>query len=157
MPLVKGDHAQHSRISELSPDPASIRTWPAGAQAGFHLIQGDWEQAHGIAQDLHTPEGSYWHAILHRQEPDEWNSNYWFRQAGRHPIFPALNEKVAALIQEYSSTGFTVQDKWDPVRFTRFCETARARPGSEDEELAIQIQHAEWELLFHYCCEEATK
>src|SRR6201996_1597428 len=43
----------------------------------------DWEQAHNIAQDIPTPEGSWVHAYLHRQEGDEWNANYWYTRAGR--------------------------------------------------------------------------
>src|ERR1039457_541515 len=58
--------------------------------AGMYLYFSCWEEAHRVAQDLDTPEGSYWHALVHRQEPDAGNSGYWFRRVGKHPIFPAL-------------------------------------------------------------------
>ena len=45
--------------------------------------KGDWEQAHMIAQDIPTREGSWVHAYLHRKEGDEWNANYWYNRAGR--------------------------------------------------------------------------
>lgn len=45
--------------------------------------KGDWEQAHMIAQDIPTQEGSWVHAYLHRKEGDEWNANYWYNRAGR--------------------------------------------------------------------------
>ena len=45
--------------------------------------KGDWEQAHLIAQDIPTREGSWVHAYLHRKEGDEWNANYWYNRAGR--------------------------------------------------------------------------
>src|SRR5579872_4751519 len=63
---------------------------PEAALAGLYLYFSCWSEAHEIAQDVQSPEGSYWHAIVHRQEPDDWNSAYWFGQVGRHPIFPAL-------------------------------------------------------------------
>lgn len=43
----------------------------------------DWNQAHSIAQNIHTEMGSHIHAYLHRKEGDKWNANYWYRQAGQ--------------------------------------------------------------------------
>ena len=40
-------------------------------------------KSHDIAQDIHTNEGSWIHAYLHRWEGDNWNANYWYRRAGR--------------------------------------------------------------------------
>src|SRR6185369_17486026 len=85
--------------------------------AGLYLYFSCWDDAHGVAQDLETTEGSYWHAIVHRQEPDAGNSGYWFRQVGVHPIFPALASTAAAL-------GFQSGQKWDPFAFIRECEEA---------------------------------
>ena len=58
---------------------------PEAALAGLYFYFSCWDDAHRVAQDISTAEGSYWHAIVHRQEPDDWNSAYWFRQVGRHP------------------------------------------------------------------------
>lgn len=124
---------------------------PEGAMAGLWLYAGGWNEAHQIAQDLHTREGSYWHAIVHRQEPDAWNSNYWFRQVGQHPIFPALAKQGTSLATEYPSVKFAMGATWEPGQFIQFCEQARTMPGSDAEKLARKIQHAEWKLLFDYC------
>jgi hypothetical protein len=40
-----------------------------------------WEAAHNIAQDLHTPAGSWIHALLHLIEGDTSNADYWFHRA----------------------------------------------------------------------------
>ena len=119
---------------------------PEAALAGLYLYCGCWNEAHETAQELSTPEGRYWHAIVHRQEPDAGNSSYWFRQAGAHAIFPAL--RAAAL-----ELGFDVGPTWKPQAFIGLCEEARQRPGSELERQAREVQQAEWQLLFDYCAQ----
>jgi hypothetical protein len=117
---------------------------PELVKAGLYLYFDCWTQAHEIAQDIATPEGSYWHAIVHRQEPDAWNSGYWFRQVGAHAIFPALRDAAAEM-------GLAMGPRWKPEAFIQLCEKARACPGSELERQAREVQRAEWQLLFDYC------
>ena len=124
---------------------------PEGAMCGVWLRYQCWDDAHSIAQDLNTPEGSYWHGVIHRMEPDSWNSNYWFRQAGKHKIFPALRNSAARLCSQRPGAGFSVGDEWKPGEFIGFCEEARKSPDSEANLLAREIQMAEWWLLFEYC------
>ena len=45
--------------------------------------KGDWEKAHGIAQDVAGQDGAWVHAYLHRKDGDLGNAGYWYRQAGR--------------------------------------------------------------------------
>jgi hypothetical protein len=56
-------------------------------QSLWHDARGDWEQAHNLAQDVNTPEGSWVHAYLHRKEGDQSNAHYWYGRAKR--IMPA--------------------------------------------------------------------
>lgn len=51
------------------------------AQALWHTKHGNWEAAHNIAQEIHTPMGSWIHALLHVIEGDQWNADYWFNKA----------------------------------------------------------------------------
>ncbi len=44
---------------------------------------GRWDEAHGIAQDIETPDGSWIHALLHLIEGDTGNAGYWYARAGR--------------------------------------------------------------------------
>lgn len=124
---------------------------PTGALAGLWLYFGAFEEAHELAQNLETAEGSYWHAIAHRMEPDAGNSGYWFRRVRRHSIFPALLEAAARTAAADPDCGFAPGDDWNPERFTAFCEVARGQPGSRAEHLARAIQSAEWRLLFAWC------
>jgi hypothetical protein len=52
-------------------------------------------------QQLDTVMAARIHAYLHRKEGDNWNSRYWYRQAGA--MFPAgmsLEEEWDALARE---------------------------------------------------------
>lgn len=64
---------------------------------GLRLLrEGQWDRAHAIAQADETPRGSWLHGIVHMAEPDEWNSRYWYRAAGRpFPGMAALQAEMA--------------------------------------------------------------
>lgn len=66
---------------------------------GLRLLEsGDWDGAHGIAQADTSTLGSWLHAIVHMVEPDESNSMYWYRRAGRpFPGMSAAATEIAAL------------------------------------------------------------
>jgi hypothetical protein len=114
------------------------------ALAGLYLYFSRWDEAHETADAVQNPEGYYWHAIVHRLEPDPGNSAYWYRQTGRHAVFSQLRDEAAAL-------GYDAGREWDPFRFIEYCESARKRPESDEEALAMRIQLIEWQLLFDYC------
>lgn len=47
------------------------------------LRQGNWDKAHDLAQEDSSPDGNWLHGILHFQEGDLGNAEYWYRLAGR--------------------------------------------------------------------------
>jgi hypothetical protein len=112
--------------------------------AGLWLRFDFFDESHAISQDIETPSGSYWHAILHRREPDYGNARYWFRRVGAHPIFPALNEAAMA-------AGWSKAPRWDAVAFVERIEQANRNKDESSEKLCREIQQIEWELLFDYC------
>lgn len=71
--LVQSAQQDGSPPSDLSPELQSL----------WHTKAGNWEAAHDIAQDIHTPMGSWLHALLHLIEGDTGNAGYWFRNASR--------------------------------------------------------------------------
>lgn len=154
MPLVRsgapsdtGKRLLKTPAGDLFPNAAQ----PEAVLAGLLLYLNCWTEAHEVAQELQTPEGSYWHAIVHRMEPDSSNSGYWFSQVGNHPIFPDLRARAEHLSSEHADAGFRVSSTWVPRQFISFCEEAAKAPGSERDRLATEIQHAEWELLMNWC------
>jgi hypothetical protein len=137
--------AKHS-ARELFPNASE----PDAALAGLWLYFSCFEEAHQLIPDSNTSDTQYWHAILHRREPDAGNAAYWFRKVGRHPIYHALGIEAAAIIRKHPEAEFRV-GRWDPYDFVEFCERARRQPGSKQELAAQEIQHAEWKLLFQHC------
>jgi len=143
--------------SILGLDGAGLRPMPL-APSGCSSTEARTELNRHKARDLFphavSSEGAlaalylcFWHAIMHRQEPDAANAAYWFRQVGRHPIFSDLGI-------EAQKAGFDTSADWDPFAFIDFCEAARATPGSQEEDLARKLQLIEWQLLFDYCARE---
>lgn len=124
---------------------------PEGALAGLWLYFGEFDAAHSIAQDLNTSEGSFWHAILHRREPDAGNSGYWFRRTGNHPVFPAIAASAQDILSRYPNVGFAASNRWDPFAFVSFCETVRDSGNADGLQAALEIQRTEWQILFDFC------
>ncbi len=120
------------------------------AQAGLLLRLGCWKEGHLIAQDIPSSEGSYWHGMLHRIEPDSSNARYWFGQLSEHPIFPDLLQCAQEILNDRGPAHWRLKTTWDPILFVSWCDEARSS-GGQAESAAIDIQMAEWRLLFDWC------
>ncbi|MEN3940217.1 hypothetical protein WJU23_02905 [Prosthecobacter sp. SYSU 5D2] len=88
--------------AELAAAPVLPAGLSAEAQSLWHTKQGNWEEAHNIAQDIHTAMGSWIHALLHVIEGDQWNADYWFSKAKKPSKGPkevdALWEEIAGQV-----------------------------------------------------------
>jgi hypothetical protein len=135
------------RAPDLFPDARH----PEAALAGLYLLVSAWNEAHGVAQDLDTPEGSYWHSILHRIEPDYGNAAYWMRRVGAHPIEAELAEAANRLHDQMWPPAWPRLDRWDASRWLTYCERAASRPETPEHRFALHLQREEWRLLFSYC------
>ena len=124
---------------------------PQAAVGGLLLFLGCWEQSHKVVQDVHSREGSYWHALAHRMEPDYGNAAYWFRRVGAHPIFPKLHEAGTEVLARHADSPLRLKSTWDPFLFIDWCEKLRPRSGDGEERVLRQMQDAEWSLLFAWC------
>jgi hypothetical protein len=130
-------------------DPLTITTDALQARALYSalwLVHNFLDESHDISQELHTPTGSLLHAIMHRREPDAWNSKYWWKRVGSHPIFPALAEQAKAL--GYVQRGTS----WDPLQFVDDVEAGRGT-DTDRERLLEAVQHAELKLVVMGCVE----
>lgn len=131
-------------IETLAPAPAKDSAAAQACLSGLWLWHDFLDESHTISQDIHTADGSMWHAIMHRREPDAWNSKYWWRQVGSHPV-------LKRLVEESPSIGYAYRD---PSAFVDFCESVRGKNNAE-EALAKKVQALEWRLLFDHCWQRA--
>ena len=70
-------------------------------KALWHLARGEWDTAHGFAQNDAGRDGAWVHAHLHRVEGDLANAAYWYRRAERLPSQASLDdewEEIAAAL-----------------------------------------------------------
>lgn len=128
--------------------------------AGLWLYHDFLDESHALSQSIDTRSGSYWHGILHRREPDYGNAKYWFRQVGRHPIFPTLSAAVLELLPDRplprDAAWLDAGDAWDPFRFVDLCERAAKSGPQELVQLCRAVALVEWELLFDYCYQQGV-
>jgi hypothetical protein len=76
---------------------------PAGLSALLKALwldaKGDWDGAHGVAQDVGSADGAWVHAYLHRKEGDDSNAGYWYRRAGKPHARTSIQEEWAAITE----------------------------------------------------------
>lgn len=156
-PLAPGQQAQLSRamrshIQQLAGwQPAAQTPDVEALRAGLWQWHDRLDESHACSQSIEGNgkhrSGDYWHAIMHRREPDYGNSKYWFRSVGSHPVYPELGRQAQPLI---AATAPEWQDRllrngWNPLAFVDFCEACVSGQHPSWTELAEQIQ--EWEML----------
>lgn len=117
-------------------------------------------ESHGLSQQIATPGGSYWHAILHRREvdtgaregglPPRDNARYWFSRVGEHPIFPELLADAKELAGPNPSQALlelVSPSAWDPDIMIALCTSPQDQATTR---ALLEIQRREWDLLFDH-------
>lgn len=144
----------------LSPSRGNA-TAATALRAGLFLWHDYADESHSHAQSIEGEGayrlGDYWHAILHRREPDYANARYWFRRVGPQSIFAELYSRSAVILSECPSPEaarwrerWTKQGAWDSFAFVELCE---ACADDEERELALaarRIQLVEMALLLEF-------
>lgn len=116
-------------------------------KAGLWLYVDELDRSHAYSQDLHTPTGSFWHAIMHRREGDFPNAKYWYRKAGAHPAMGHID------LAGGGSAAGSAMAGYDPDAFVDRVARANARCDSDSPDL-VALQHHEWRALFEWCAEK---
>jgi hypothetical protein len=86
---------------------APVQGAAAGAlRALWHAAHGDWTAAHEEAQAGEDRESAWVHALLHREEGDQGNAEYWYRRAGK-PVFRGTiaderDQMIATLLRSHN-------------------------------------------------------
>jgi len=156
-------HELSQQISTLAAGTLCGPTWrdasyAEAVKAGLLLWNDDLAAAHTLAQRLTHPTGSYWHALMHRREPDYGNSKYWFDRVGDHPIFPELRTLATttaeALGEAKLATAVAASYEWNPFRFVDWCEAVTREPATAAYLGLVQLD--ELRLLLLHSFRQAT-
>jgi hypothetical protein len=150
-PVLGDVSAEIAALAELPPAHLFPRArYQEGGMAGLLLFAGLWSRAHELVDDSQMPDGCYWHAIVHRMEPDTRNSDYWFRQVGQHTLFPPVLSAARRLAASHPELRLRFDSEWNPLGFNAWCEQSRHEPQSKRSSLIAAIHSAECHLLWNY-------
>ena len=131
-------------------DPAAAPS----VRAGLLLRAGFDDASHDVSQNITTSEGSYWHGIMHRREPDGSNAKYWFRRVGTHPLFHTILDKEHRSLAKQAGllSRLSPHDVWDAFSFVDLCEECERGTMSGDvREVLERLQAREIDMLFAHC------
>ena len=88
-------------LSGAAPAPGLV----APLAALWWAAKGNWDQAHSIAQDDASADGTWVHAYLHRVEGDICNAGYWYRRAGKPVATDAVENEWERMVSALLGTG----------------------------------------------------
>ena len=82
-----------------TPNPSDLAS--DHLRALWHDLNGDWDTAHNIVQQMSDVHANWIHAYLHRKEPDIWNAKYWYNHCGKpYPGDIAYDDEAAIILVE---------------------------------------------------------
>lgn len=154
--------------SELAPDvlESAVNEALAGTKltsaerkcvtSGILLL---WDLLHASHEISQTMEGrgtprtaDYWHAIMHRREPDAGNAAYWFRRVGSHPAFDVLTANIERWMVETGASDeernlarqtVLLNGQFDSSAMIELSGQALRKPGQLEDRTLRRIQYFE--------------
>ncbi len=112
------------------------------------------DASHELSQGIASADGSFLHAMMHRREPDYWNSKYWWRRVGNHPAFATISKRVSEFLIEHtpceSAKKMMPGGAWDACAFVDACEEAEEGGNEAQRTLLREIQRIEFETLLDF-------
>ena len=95
--------SSHDYLAAFTASLAAAKP-PSGLSAPllalWHAARGEWNAAHGIAQQQEGDPAHDWvHAHLHRVEGDLGNAGYWYRRAGKPVATGTIEEEWGAIAE----------------------------------------------------------
>ncbi len=151
------EHLTNFTLSEFAV-PAVSKVDETALRAGLFQWHDFLDESHALSQSIEGEGahqlGDYWHAIMHRREPDYSNAKYWFRRIGKQPIWRELRFEADGILARCAAPDaprwrelLQASSKWDPFAFVDLCEECAADETSELALAARRIQYAEMCML----------
>jgi hypothetical protein len=172
------EHLDLFDASQLAKDRGQLKKEVKSPDDAIALKAGLWQMngflgpSHDLAQSVEggcrERAGDYWHAIMHRREPDYSNARYWFRRVGNHGIHPFLARDADGILSACPSAAVkhwrsritgNSWENWNPLAFVDLCEQLADAHDADLLLAARQIQLIEMVLLLksthHYTFDDA--
>ncbi|HUQ70044.1 MAG TPA: hypothetical protein VM165_11000 [Planctomycetaceae bacterium] len=155
------------RRALIQPFQTSTAADATALEAGWLQLADDLDGSHQCSQSIEgqgrQQSGDYWHAIMHRREPDYGNAQYWFRQFGRHDVFAVLAEEVPRVAAVHPSSKFqtwqprlNANGRWNPLAFVTCCQEAASTGDAAFRVAVEELQYREMCLLLRQTWRDAT-
>ncbi len=138
-------------------------------ESGILLLWDFLDESHEISQTMEgkgSPRtADYWHAIMHRREPDAGNASYWFRRVGSHPAFDVLTDKLILWMSELGATEsqkslarskVLPKGPFDPFGMVEFSTAAIRNPSTELNNTFRMVQYLEILNLLAWTCSHSA-
>ena len=131
----------------------------AAGLAGLWLWLDGLDECHRIVQDIASPTGSLWHAIMHRRDGDFSNSKYWYHRCRGHHVLKQMGAAASSVASGHSPDALvrqTLDDGWNPDGFVDLVQAIQDKVADPRHDVAVRLQRLEWEALFDYTLREAV-
>ena len=109
------------------------------------------DASHELSQGIASPDGSFLHAMMHRREPDYWNSKYWWRRVGNHPAFGVISKRAGEFL-DLNKAGDVAKQLlpagfWDACAFVDACEAAEKISDDVCVKILRELQRIEFQVM----------
>jgi len=155
--VVTGADGRPTALAER-PLRTGLAATQRSAAAALALWNDHLAAAHAVFQNDESPNGSLWHAILHRREGDFSNSKYWLARAGRHPVYEVLGELAAEAVspaERGSIFSAVLRGGWNAAALVDAVRQVSASNDPTTRSIAVRLQRLEWQALFCHCFRDA--
>ena len=155
-----GGDAQSKELLISTDPPTLIKQPPKDLDMLNALVCGLWvwndwlDEAHGIAQKMENDTGAFWHAIIHRRQGDFDNSKHWYARCGNHPVFAAMSNQSALILDPLPADNRILKlswDGWNSDYFVNLVDKYHRTPDDPFHEILVILQQLEWRVLMEYC------
>lgn len=145
-----GPGPQHAELAKQLADAQSLTAPDAelsansrlALESALWLAAGDLDRSHAISQNLSSPDGSFWHGVMHRREADFSNAKYWFHKARKLNFYTPLMVAIAA---DPLASQLQSEETWDPSEFVDQCQRALKIKGDLQQQCQ-RVQWLEWQF-----------
>lgn len=164
LPLGPADPSARAKLGTITPQQLLVgvvedESDASAMLAGLWLWFDGMKEAHEIAQDLVSPTGSFWHAILHRREGDFSNARYWYGRCRPHRANRLLGVRTQHIAGKHTNDPIVqsvVASEWNGSAFVDLVEAVADHPDDPRYQVAADLQQAEWQALFSHCALAAS-